>query len=185
MRTPWRRPVHRAEWVNTATPEFHLRPSVAKSLSSLMSFCSPSYSSANHCYFACVSFHIPVLPFPPALPSISGISRFVPHFPYKILLSMPASGPSSSVLSHIPLPFPPMYFLSLLHFLFPYFPSFSYFPCLSRISPLKILLSKSVLPFLSIHPSLPHLPVLWNLPLLCLFYVFLSFFLLGFSEICI
>ena len=43
----------------------------------------------------------------------------------KILLSMiPPS--SSSILSHIPLPISPMYFLFLLHFLIPYFPSFPY-----------------------------------------------------------
>ena len=69
-KSPPRGPAHRAEWVNIAAPEFHLRPPVAKSPSSLMSFCSLSYFPANHCCFSCVSFHSPVLPFPPALLSI-------------------------------------------------------------------------------------------------------------------
>ena len=48
---------------------------MAKSPSSLMSFCSPFYFPANDCCFVCASFHIFVLP------SISRTSRFVPHFP--------------------------------------------------------------------------------------------------------
>ena len=108
-------------------------------------------------------------------------------FPPKILLSMPAPSSSSSVLPHIPLPFHGMYFLFLLHFLFPYFPSFLYFPCLSRTSLSKILLSMSapgpssnVLLFLFFYSSLPYFSVLWILPFLCLYCDFLSIF---FTEI--
>ena len=117
--------------MNAAARKFHgLR--VAKSPSSLMSFCSPSYFPANHCCFACVSFHIPVLPFPPALHSFPRTFRFVQRtFAPKILLGMPAPGPSSSVLPHIPLPFP-----SCISFSFPYF------PCLSLTYASKILLSR-------------------------------------------
>ena len=97
-------------------------------------------------------------------------SRTSFNFPYffvfprtlapKILLSMPAPGPSFSVLFHIPLPFPPMYLLSLLHFLF------SYFPCLSRTFPP----SSSVL----LYSFLPYFPILWILllPWLVNFYLY-------------
>ena len=113
-------------------------------VSSLMSFCSPFYFPANNCCFACVSFHIPLLP------SISCTFRLSLTFPPKILLSMPAPGISSSVLPftslypflpctsfRILLPFPLMYFLSLLRFLTPYFPCLS----LTFLSRPKILLS--------------------------------------------
>ena len=133
---------------------------VAKSASSLMSFCSHSYFPANDCCFACVSFHIPVLPFLPALPSFPRTFRFVPHFSSQ----NPAEHVRSrSLLQHtffyIPIPFPSMYFLFLLYFLIPYFPPFRYFLCLSRASPPKIPLSmpapglsSSVLPFPSVLP---------------------------------
>ena len=175
---------------NTSAPELHLRPAVAKSLSTLDAFpgsahptplakinvsppttshhppddfrhvCVFSYLFVLYCHFVfynelvlliqfchlcfvffasaasvcilcfsldCVSFHIPVLPFSPAFPLFPGTSRFVPHFPSRIPVELPAPSPSSSVLSRIPLPFPPIYFLSLLHFLIPYFPLFPYF----------------------------------------------------------
>ena len=53
---------------------------------------------------------------------------FVQHFPFQNPLEHARSRSSSSVLFHIPLPFTPMYFLLLIHFLFLYFPSFTYFP---------------------------------------------------------
>ena len=62
-------------------------------------------------------------------------------FPPKILLSMPAP---AYFLSH-PSNLPPMYFLSLLHFLIPYFYSFPYFSCLSRTFPKILLSSRSLL----------------------------------------
>ena len=109
---------------------------VAKNPSSLMSFCSPSYFPANDCCFACVSFQISVLP------SIPCTSSFVPHFPSQNSVE---HARSKSLLQrnsfYITLSFSPMYFLSLLHFLTPYFPSFPYFPGLSRTSSSKILLS--------------------------------------------
>ena len=37
----------------------------------------------NDCYFTCVSSHIPVLPFPPALPPIPCTFRFVQHSPFQ------------------------------------------------------------------------------------------------------
>ena len=97
---------------------------VAKSPSSLISICSRSYFPANHCRFACVSFHIPVLFFPPTLPSILHTSRFVPHFPsqnpveharFRSLLQRTFPHPST-FFSHV-LPFP-------LAFPFPVLPIF-------------------------------------------------------------
>ena len=79
---------------------------VAKSPSSLMSFCSPFYFPANDCWFACVSFHIPVLSFPPALPSISRTSHVCPA------LSLPKS--CWVCLLQVP---PPAYFLPFLFIL--------------------------------------------------------------------
>ena len=128
----------RAEWVNT----YGLR--VAKSPSSLMSFCCPHFI-ANDCYFACVSFHILVLSFLlhflqfPVLPVLSLI------YPSKTCSACPLQAPPPAYsLSH------PSIFSSLVH--------------LSRTSLPKILLSmpvpgpsSSVLPY----PSLPHFPVLW------------------------
>ena len=105
-------------------------------------FCSPSYFPANLCCFACVSFHIPVLPFPLALPSIPHTSCFVRHF---------------SLL------FPPMYFL------FPYFLCLFCTPppniLLSMPAPGP---SSSVLSSLSLYPFLSYFPVLWILSVLCL-----------------
>ena len=126
----------------------------------------------NDCCFACVSFHISVLPFPlcfllfPVLPVLS--RSYLP----KILLSMPLQVPPPTYfLWHPFMPFPPMYFLYIRYFLISYFPSFPYFPCLSRTSPAKILLSMLALgPSFGVLPSLSltYFPVLWILPLLCL-----------------
>ena len=68
-------------------------PRNGKNPSSLIIFCSPSYFLANLCCFACVSFHILELPFPPVLHVLSRTS------PPKILLSMPSSNvlPSLSI----------------------------------------------------------------------------------------
>ena len=139
---------------------------VTKSPSSLMSFCFPYYFPVD-CYFACVSFHVPVFPFLlhflqfPVLPVLSRIS--LP----KIQLSMPAPGPPSSLFS----------FTFLYSFLpCTSFPSsislsrtslrFRTFHCMSRIFLPKILLSMPapspsfrVLPFLSLYPTLPYFPV--------------------------
>ena len=119
--------------MNTATPELHLRLRVPHSLWAFALL--PISSLANDCWrgnrklvsrstFLYFLFLLHFLQFP-VLPVLSRTS------PPKILLSMTAPGPSF----HIPLPFPPMYVLSLLHFLIPYF------PCSSRTSPPKILLS--------------------------------------------
>ena len=140
---------------------------VAKSPSSLMSFCSPSYFPANDCSFACVSFHIPVLPFPPALPIVRTSSPKIPlQFPsLAYFLSRPSTLPSHVLRFSPAFPY------------IPYFPLFLYFPCLSRISLPKILLSMpapgssssvSVPPSLFLYPSLPYFLVLWILPQLCL-----------------
>ena len=71
---------------------------VPKSSPSLMSFCSPSYFLTNDCCFACASYHIPYFLFllhflnSPVLPVLSRTS------PPIILVSMPATDPSSSAL---------------------------------------------------------------------------------------
>ena len=66
-----------------------------------MSFCSPSYFPANVCCFACVSFHVPVLAFTPALPALSRTS------PPKIFFEHACSRPLLQRTSfHIPLPLP-------------------------------------------------------------------------------
>ena len=113
---------------------------MTKSFSSPMSFCSPSYFPANDCCFACVSFHVPTLPFPPAFPSIPHTFHFVPHFLSQTLVEHARCRSFLQRTSfHIFLLFPLMYFHSLLHFLIPYFPSFPYFSCLSRTFLTKIL----------------------------------------------
>ena len=126
-----------------------------------MSFCSTSCFPANHCCFHCVSFHIPVLPFPPTLPLISRTSRFVSHslstlFPH---LLFPPSAFSFSVL-----PFVPVLFM-LVPIAFP--------PKILLSMPAPSL-SSSVLP--SLYPSISYFPVLWILLILCLYCVFLLFF---------
>ena len=101
-----------------------------------MNFCSPSYFPAIHCCFACVSFHIPVLPFPPALPSIPRISRFVPNFSSQNPVDharsrslLQPTSPHPSTLSAYVLPFPPAFLFPVLSFvpvlpmLVPHFPS--------------------------------------------------------------
>ena len=76
---------------------------VAKSLSSLTSFCSSYYLPANDCWLTCVSSHILVLLFPPGLPSILSTSqmfsaalplpKFFWAFPFEVPL--PAYFPTS------------------------------------------------------------------------------------------
>ena len=132
----------------------------------------------------CVSFYILVLSFPRVFLLLPRTSRFVPHF-----LSQNPVEPaySRSLLQRTSfyilrrLPFPPMYFLFLLHSRIPYF------PCLSCTSP-KILLSMpcqvpppcSVLSFIFLYPSFPYFPVLWILRIVSVM-CFSSPFLLGFS----
>ena len=99
-------PTQRAEWVNTAAPEFHLGLRVAKSPSSLMSFCSPSYFSAKDCCFACVSFHIPILP---QFPVLSVLSR---TFPSQNPVEYSRSRP---LFQRISFPFP-LFFPSVLSY---------------------------------------------------------------------
>ena len=121
-----------------------LRPPVAKSPPSFMSFCSPSYfPSQNPVEHACSRFLLPrTFPRPSTLSSY--LLPFSPAFPFSVLP-----------------------FVQVLHMFVPHFPLFPYFPCLSRTSPPKILLSMptsgpstSVLP--SPYPnSLPYFPVLW------------------------
>ena len=84
---------------------------VAKSFSSLMSFCSPSYFPANNCCFAVSRSTLPYFLQSSVLPVLSHNS------PPKILLSMPAPGPYSSVLS----------FTSL----YPFLPCTSFPSCIS------------------------------------------------------
>ena len=101
------------EVVNAAAPEHYLRTCCGQE--SLMSFCSTSYIPTNDCSFHCALLHIPVLPFPSALsliPRTSQMFCLACTSPPKILLSIPTQGPSSSVLPHMPLPFPSIYFLS-------------------------------------------------------------------------
>ena len=106
---------------------------VVKISSSLLSFCSPSYFSANGCFFACVSLYIPVLPFSPALPSILRTFQYFCH-----ALPLPKSSWACRLevppptYFYISLPVARMYFLFLQHYLIPYF------PCLSRNSTPKI-----------------------------------------------
>ena len=99
-------------------------------------------------------------------------SFYSPYFPIvlslisspKILLSMPIRGPSSSVLSNIPLPVPPMFFLFLMHFHIPYFSSFPYFPFVQHFpskNPLEHARSGSFLQHSSFpFPSLPYFPII-------------------------
>ena len=131
-----------------------------------MGFCSPSYFPANDCCFACVSFHILVFPFSPALPSFSRTSHFVPRFPSQNPVEHTRSRCLLQRTSfYIPIDFPPMNFFFFLNFLIPDFSSFSCSLCLSRSFLSKILLSmpapgpsSSVLP--SLYPFLPYFPVL-------------------------
>ena len=103
-----------------------------------MSFWSPSYFSANDCCFTCVLFHIPVTCF-------SSCTSFIsPFYPAPV---------------YVPIPFPPMYFLSLLYFLS------LYFLCLSCTSPPKILLRMHVP-----GPSCNVLPCIVDFTLTCWFY---------------
>ena len=86
-----------------------------------MSFCFPSYD----CCFASVSFHVPVLPFLPSFPRTSRLFRTSPP---KILLSIPAPGPSFSVL-HFSSLYP---FLPCTAFSYPVLP---FVPVLSMFVP--------------------------------------------------
>ena len=112
-----------------------------------MDFCSPSYFPVNDCCFACVPFHIPVLPFPPALPLflLLVLSRASPS---KILLSMPAPGPSSCVLP-----------LTWFTFILPFLPCTSFPSC--------IFLFLTSLRFRTFHvcPALPLPKSCWACPL--------------------
>ena len=69
-----------------------------------------------------VLLHIPVLPFPSAIQFQSSVLSkcLVPHFSFQNPPEI-VRRPSSSALpsTFLSLPFPPMYFLSLLHFLLP------------------------------------------------------------------
>ena len=136
---------------------------VTKSPSFLMSFCCSSYFFANHCCFACVSFHIPVLPFPPAPPSIPRTSRFVPHFPFQNPIEHTRSrsllqhtSPHPSTLSFHVLPFPPAFPLPILPFvpvLHTFVSLLSHFPSQNSVEHAHFRSSSSVLP--SLHPFLP------------------------------
>ena len=131
---------------------------VAKGLSSLMSFCSPFYFPANDCCFACISFHIFVLPFLLHFLLFPVLSVLFRTSPLKILLSMPAPGTSSSVL-----PFTSLYpFLPCTSFPSCIFLSRTFHVC-SALSLPGPSLSSSALP--SLYLSLPYLPVLWILRL--------------------
>ena len=166
------------DWLNVPSVWTPLRRNsthglrVYKSPSSLISFYFPSYISANDCCFPCVLFYIPVLPFPSAFPSFSRTSRFFPHFPSQNPVENARSRSllQGTISFYIPIPFSPMYFLSLLYFLIQYFPSFPYFPYSSRTFSPKILLSmpapnlsSSILPSLFLYPSLLYFPVIWIL----------------------
>ena len=109
------------------------------------------YFPANDCCFACVSFHILLLLFLPALPSIPRTFPFVPYFPLKSCWACPFQISPTAY-------FPTSLYTFLLCTSFLYFPLFPYFPCLSRTFPPKILLSmpapgpsSSALP--SLYPS--------------------------------
>ena len=155
-----------AEWTISAASKHHRRPMYGQesliSLEILLSFlfsrqrlflclCLAPHSRTS--FSSSTSFHSPYF------------SKVLSHTsPSKILLSMTTRGLSSSVLPHIHLPVPPMYFLFLLHFLIPYFlrsRTSHVCPALS----LKILLSMpSRGPSSSVLPFLPYFPVLWILP---------------------
>ena len=148
-------PAHRAEWVNTAAPEFRLQPRV---LHLLWAFALLPFSRQRLLLFlSCSTF-----PYFLFLPHFLQFTRTsLPKFYWACPLQVP---PPAYFYSY-PFSFPPMYFLSLLHLLI------QYFPCLFR----KIVLgmpapgpSFNVLPSLSFYPSLPYFPVLWILHLLCL-----------------
>ena len=158
---------------------------LAKSLLSLMSFCSSflfpyqqmlfclivSRSTFPYFFSSCTFFNFLYFPSCPALP--------FPKSCWACPLQVP---PPAYFLSHLStLSSHVLYFLSLLHFLIPYFHSFSYFPCLSRTFSLKICWARS----LQVPPPAYFLssrsPVLWILSPLCLYCAFLLFFvLLGF-----
>ena len=98
---------------------------VAKSLSFLMSFSSPSYFLTNDCCFACFSFHIPVLSFPPFFSFIFPYLPFCPALPLsKSSWAIPLQVPSSAYFflhfyafsSHV-LPFPPAFSYLVLSFI--------------------------------------------------------------------
>ena len=125
----------------------------------------PSYFPANHCCFACVTFHIPILPFPPALPSFPRSSLFIPHFP--------SQNPVEHVRSrfllqrtsfYIPLPLPAHVLPFPLVFPYPVLPFVpvlsmfvSHFP--SQI-PIEHARSRSLLQHASFPFPLPFPPVL-------------------------
>ena len=98
----------RAEWVNTAEPKFHLRPTVAKSPSSLRNFCSPSYFPALSLLLC-----LYLVPHPRTYFS----SRTFFNCPFCSALSLPKS------CWACPLQIPPKsYFTTSLSLFLPYFP---------------------------------------------------------------
>ena len=96
-----------------------------------MSVCSPSYFPSNRCCFVCASFHLPVLPFPPALSSFPHTSRFVPHFPFQNPVTCPLQVPLSAYFllhpstfsSRVLLPFPLVLPYPVLPMIASHFPS--------------------------------------------------------------
>ena len=155
--------------------DFALRP-VTKSPSSLISFCSPSYFPANHCCFACVSFHIPVLLFCPALPlpkscwACLSRSLFQRTFPYFSIL-----------FSHV-LPFPPAFPFSVLPFV-PVLPMFVHALPLTKscwACPLQVPPPAYFLPFPFTLPSHTFLYCGSYHFCVCIVFFF-PFFLLEFS----
>ena len=153
-------PAHRAEWVNTDAPEFHLGPPVTKSPSSLMSFSSPSYFPANHCCFACVPCFLFLLHFLqfPSLP----LPKSCWACPFEVLPPAYFLSHPSTLSSHV-LPFSPA---------FPY-PILPFVPVLPMLFPHLLSLSKSSW---ACPPRVPlpayFLPFSFTLPCNCGFYLF-------------
>ena len=120
-----------------------------------MSFFSPSSFPANDCCFACVSLHIPVLPFPLALRSIACTSRFIPHFPFQ----NPSPGPPparflsypSTLSSHV-FPFPPAFPYSVLCIFVAHFPSQN--PVEHARFESRLQCTSSLLPFSPVLPCI-------------------------------
>ena len=147
-----------------------------------MSFGFSSYFPASHCCFACVSFHIPVLPF-------SSLTSFnFPYFPFCPAFALPKSCWACPLLVS-----PPAYFSTFPYFfLLPHFLQFSYFPFCPALPLTKSCwacpLQVSLLAYFLLFPfTLPYRTFLYcGLYLFCVCIVFFfSFFYCDFPAKCI
>ena len=90
--------------VNTAAPEHHLRPICDQEFPIPSALFLSFLFLRQRLFFACISLHIPVLPFPPSLPSIPLTSQLlcaalpVPKFSRACSLEVPSS---TNFFSHL------------------------------------------------------------------------------------